>query len=91
MKALLFVITAALLMSGCASAPQVQPVGSNSYMILGESEFGYTDMVNDMYAKAAVTCSMEGKELRILSTEGGYGSTGFASKKRAFSLNFHCL
>jgi len=78
-------------LAGCSGTPTVLQTGQDSYRIMGESEFSYTDMVNSMYQKANNTCAAQGKETRITGTDAGGGSIGFAGQKRAMLIRFRCI
>lgn len=77
-------------LSACATSPKVMDMGQNRYVIMGESEFNYNGMVQDVYAKAKNKCDSLGKDMVVAKTYNGYGSTGFAGSKRSFQLCFEC-
>jgi PBP1b-binding outer membrane lipoprotein LpoB len=90
MKFILTLTLMSLFLVGCSSAPQMHSTGENQYMIMGESEFGFSDMVNSMYGQADVKCSEQGLITHIIKGERGSGSVGFAATKRAYALHFYC-
>jgi PBP1b-binding outer membrane lipoprotein LpoB len=86
----LALITGAMLISGCASAPSVRSMGAGQYVSTGESEFGYTKMVDEVHQVAEDYCRKRGREMIAQGNVSGYGSTGFAGSKRAYTLGFTC-
>ena len=79
-----------MLISGCASAPSVRSMGAGQYVAMGESEFGYTKMVDEVHQVAENYCRERGKEMIAQGNKSGYGSTGFAGSKRGYVLGFTC-
>ena len=57
---------------------------------MGESEFGYTKMVDEVHQVAENYCRERGREMIVKENKSGYGSTGFAGSKRAYVLGFTC-
>jgi PBP1b-binding outer membrane lipoprotein LpoB len=90
MKFILTLTLMSLFLVGCSSAPQMHSTDENQYMIMGESEFGFADMVNSMYGQADVKCSEQGLITHIIKGTRGARSVGFASAKRAYALHFYC-
>ena len=87
---LLALVTGSVFIYGCASAPSVRSLGAGLYAAMGESEFGYTKMVDEVHKVAEDYCRERGKEMIVQGNESGYGSTGFAGSKRAYVLGFTC-
>jgi uncharacterized protein YcfL len=90
MKSILALTLMSLFLVGCSAAPQMHSTGNNQYMIMGESEFGFADMVNSMYGQANVKCSEQGLITHIIKGSRGGGSVGAVATKRAYALHFYC-
>lgn len=86
----LALIAGPMLISGCASAPSVRSMGDGRYVAMGESEFGYAKMVDEVHQVAEDYCRKRGAEMIAQGNKSGYGSTGFAGSKRAYVLGFTC-
>jgi hypothetical protein len=82
--------TVLLFLGGCTTLPKAQPLGQNRYIITGESEFGFTELINSMYEEAKKTCDKEFKNLHILNRSFSQGSIGFLGTKRRYTLDFRC-
>lgn len=90
MKKIVIVLLSTVLF-GCGTTttkPMINRDGS--FTIMGESEFSYVEMVNDVHTKATRDCSLRGEQMEPLDSSSGGGGMGAFGSKQTFQLNYTC-